>query len=65
MIIKKVETETDYRIALKRIETLIALKLEKASEAYNELDRIGGLVAAYEEIHYPIGTSIVQNKKNM
>jgi len=52
--IKPVRTKSDYKIALKRIEKLIASNPKKGTSAYDELDVIGTLVSAYENIHYPI-----------
>jgi len=52
--IKPVRTKADYKAAMERIEELIALNPKKGSTAYDELDVIGTLVAAYEEIHFPI-----------
>lgn len=52
--IKPVRTKSEYKIALERIEQLIALNPKKGSGAYDELDVIGTLVAAYEDIHFPI-----------
>jgi len=50
----KIQTESDYKIALKRIEALILLNPKKGSKEYDELNMIGELVALYEEIHFPI-----------
>lgn len=52
--IKPVRTKADYKAALARIEELIALQPKKGTAAYDELDILGTLVAAYEETHYPI-----------
>ncbi|MES2836686.1 MAG: helix-turn-helix domain-containing protein [Bacteroidota bacterium] len=52
--IKPVRTKADYKAALARIEELIVSNPKKGTAAYDELDIIGTLVAAYEEIHYPI-----------
>lgn len=52
--IRPVRTKADYKVALERIEELIALNPKKNSAAYDELDIIGTLVAAYEDLHYPI-----------
>ncbi|MEO5946091.1 MAG: transcriptional regulator [Chitinophagaceae bacterium] len=52
--IKPVRTKADYKTALARIEELIALNPKKGTSAYDELDVIGTLVAAYEDIHFPI-----------
>lgn len=52
--IKPIRTKTDYKAATKRIDELIALNPTKGTELYDELDVIGTLVAAYEDIHFPI-----------
>lgn len=52
--IKPVRTKAEYRTALARIEKLISLNPKKGSAEYDELDIIGTLVSAYEDIHYPI-----------
>ena len=52
--IKPIRTKTDYKAALERIEELIALNPKKGTSAYDELDIIGTLVSAYEDIHFPI-----------
>jgi HTH-type transcriptional regulator/antitoxin HigA len=52
--VKPVRTKADYKAALKRIDELIALNPKKGTAIYDELDVIGTLVSAYEDIHYPI-----------
>lgn len=52
--VKPIRTKTDYKFALMRIEELIALNPKKGSAIYDELDIWGTLVAAYEDIHFPI-----------
>lgn len=52
--IKPVRTKADYKAALARIEELIASDPKKGTAAYDELDVIGTLVSAYEDINYPI-----------
>ena len=52
--IKPIRTKADYKTAMKRIEELIALNPKKGTAAYDELDIIGTLVAAYEDLHFPI-----------
>lgn len=52
--IKPVRTKADYKAALERIEELIALNPKKGTATYDELDIIGTLVSAYEDIHFPI-----------
>ena len=54
LAIKPVRTKADYKAALVRIEELIASNPKKGTAAYDELDIIGTLVAAYEDIHFPI-----------
>jgi HTH-type transcriptional regulator/antitoxin HigA len=53
-MIKPIRTKADYKVALERIEELIALNPKKGTTAYDELDVIGTLISAYEDIHYPI-----------
>jgi HTH-type transcriptional regulator/antitoxin HigA len=53
-MIKPIRTKADYKAALERIEELIILNPKKGTTAYDELDVIGTLVSAYEDIHYPI-----------
>jgi HTH-type transcriptional regulator/antitoxin HigA len=52
--VKPVRTKADYKSALERIEVLIASNPKKGTAAYDELDIIGTLVSAYEDIHFPI-----------
>lgn len=52
--IKPIRTKADYKSAMKRIEELIALNPQKGTAAFDELDILGTLAAAYEDIHYPI-----------
>jgi HTH-type transcriptional regulator/antitoxin HigA len=52
--IKPIYTKADYKKALQRIDALIALNPKKGTSAYDELDVVGTLVAAYEDIHFPI-----------
>lgn len=52
--IKPIRTKTDYKQALKRIDDLILLNPKKNSLEYDELDVLGTLVAAYEDIHFKI-----------
>ena len=52
--IKPVHTKAAYKAALARIEDLIAANPKKGSTAYDELDIIATLVAAYEDLHFPI-----------
>ncbi len=52
--IKPIRTKTDYKSALKRIDEIIAKNPKKGTYEYDELDVIGTLVSAYEDIHYPI-----------
>lgn len=52
--IKPVRTKAEYKIALARIEKLIASNPKKGTPNYDELDVIATLVSAYETIHFPI-----------
>ncbi|HWY38908.1 MAG TPA: hypothetical protein VNY73_10135 [Bacteroidia bacterium] len=52
--IKPIRTKSDHKAALRRIDALITSNPTKGSAAYDELDVLGTLVAAYEDIHYPI-----------
>lgn len=52
--VKPIRTKTDYKSALQRIDELIASNPKKGSATYDELDVLGTLVSAYEDIHYPI-----------
>jgi HTH-type transcriptional regulator/antitoxin HigA len=54
MNIRPIRTEKDYRLALKRIDELIAVDPKEGTLAYDELDVISTLVESYETIHYPI-----------
>ena len=47
-------TKADYNAAMKRIDELIESNPKKGSAAYDELDMLGTIVSAYEDIHYPI-----------
>lgn len=52
--IKPIRTKKDYKQALNRIEELIMTNPKKGSSAFDELDVLGTLVSAYEDIHFPI-----------
>ncbi len=52
--IKPIRNKTDYKIALKRVDEIIISNPKKGSNDYDELDILGTLVSAYEDIHYPI-----------
>jgi len=52
--IKPIRTKTDYKRALNRIDDLILKKPKINSVEYDELDILGTLVSAYEDIHFPI-----------
>lgn len=52
--IKPIRTKSDYNNAIKRIEELIAKNPRKGSNAFDELDVLGTLVSAYEDVHFPI-----------
>ncbi len=49
-----IDNEKDYRLALQRIDELIALDPKEGTEAFKELDFISTLVESYENVHYPI-----------
>ncbi len=55
--IKPIRTKADYKAALKRVDELIAINPKSGTTAYDELDVIGTLVSAYEDVHYPIEIS--------
>lgn len=53
----QIKTEQEYRSLMKRIDELIEIVDDNTpieSKEYVELDIISGLVAEYEDIHYPI-----------
>ena len=53
----QIKTEQEYRSLLKRIDELVEIVNDdtpKSSKEYVELDIISGLVAEYEDVHYPI-----------
>lgn len=52
--IKPVRTKADYKTSLARIEKLVSLNPKKGTSEYDELDLIGTLVSAHEDIHFPI-----------
>ncbi len=52
--IKPIRTKKDYKQALGRIEELILSNPKKGSSVFDELDVLGTLVSAYEDIHFPI-----------
>lgn len=52
--IKPIRTKLDYNIAMKRIDVLVLRNPKKGTAEYDELDVIGTLVAAYEDVYYPI-----------
>jgi len=52
--IKPIKTKADYKKVMNRIDELIISNPKKGSENYNELDILGTLAAAYEDIHFPI-----------
>lgn len=52
--IKPIRTKSDYKIALKRIDEIIAKNPHEGSAAFDELDVLGTLVSAYEDVHFPI-----------
>ncbi len=53
----RIENENQYNAAMERIEELLKVvteETEKTDRNFVELDLLSGLVADYEEIHYPI-----------
>lgn len=54
MKLKPIRTKKDYKEALKRIDELIATNPKEGTMVFDELDILGTLVVAYEEVHYPI-----------
>ena len=52
--IKPIRSKTDYKIAIKRIDDLIGMNPKKGMKEYDELDILGTLVSAYEDIHFTI-----------
>lgn len=54
MNIKPIKTETDYRAALKTVESLMTA--EPGTAEGDRLDVLGALIDAYEEKHYPMET---------
>ncbi|MDD9810820.1 MAG: transcriptional regulator [Gammaproteobacteria bacterium] len=52
MNIKQIKTETDYRAALKTVESLMDAKAGSAEG--EQLDVLATLIEAYEEKHYPL-----------
>ncbi len=53
-MVKPIRTKKDYKAALKRIDELIAKNPKEGTAVYDELDVLGTLVSAYEDIHFPI-----------
>lgn len=54
MLPEKINTEEEYKTAVKRIDELIAIYPFENIADEKELERIGDLVVAYEDVHYPI-----------
>lgn len=52
--IKPIRTKSDYNAVIKRIDNLLAKNPKKGTAEYDELDVLGTLAAAYENIHYQI-----------
>ncbi len=52
--IKPIRTKSDYKNAIKRIDELIGMNPKKGTAIYDELDVLGTLVSAYEDVYYPI-----------
>jgi HTH-type transcriptional regulator/antitoxin HigA len=55
-IVKPIRTKADYKAVLKRIDEIILTNPKEGTALYDELDVLGTLVSAYEDIHYPIDT---------
>ena len=56
-LIKPIRTKRDYTQALARVEELIAMLPKKGSVEYDELDVLGTLLSAYEDVHFPLQTA--------
>jgi HTH-type transcriptional regulator / antitoxin HigA len=54
ILVTPIRTKKDHKAALKRIDQLIMKNPEEGTAAYDELDVLGTLVSAYEDIHFPI-----------
>ncbi len=54
MNVTPIQTEKDYRDALKRIDDLIALDPKEDTQDFAKLDLISTLVETYENSHYSI-----------
>jgi HTH-type transcriptional regulator/antitoxin HigA len=52
--IRPIRTRTNYRSSLERIEVLIRSNPKKGSNEFDELDVLGTLVSAYEDVNFPI-----------
>src|SRR5687767_12797823 len=52
--IKPIRTKADYKSVLERIDTLIQGNPKKGTDEFDELDVLGTLVSAYEDVHFPI-----------
>ena len=49
-----IRTKKDYKNALLRVEELIAMNSKKGTDPFDELDVLGTLLSAYEDIHFVI-----------
>ena len=63
--VEAINTKAEYKTVLKKLDELITGDPKKEAPAYNELDMIGTLASAYEDIHYPIEyLSILKQSSN-
>lgn len=53
-MIKPIRNKRDYKRTMQRIEELILSNPKPGTADFDELDVLGTLAAAWEEIHYPI-----------
>jgi hypothetical protein len=51
---KRINSKSDYKKVMQRIDAIILKKPKKGTELYKELDLLGTLAAAYEEMHIKI-----------
>jgi len=54
MQLRFIQTEADFRAAMRRIDELISLDPREGTKQIDELDAISSMIASYEDIHYPI-----------
>jgi antitoxin component HigA of HigAB toxin-antitoxin module len=59
-MITKIENDTDYQLALKRVDEIMSLKYPVLLN--DEMDKLVNLIDEYEEIHFSIGDpDIIEN----